>query len=104
MYQMFHPVFYDRRDRLSFFLQVICYKSWCKPHIFYDDLNLGSYKVDDWDAIIENDDRMDKAALKAILAETTKHLPRNPYSVIPRFIRNVHVHYHNHQKVCIFIF
>jgi hypothetical protein len=81
------------------------HRSWCKPHIFYDDLNLGSYKVDDWDEIIENDDRMDEVGLKAILAETIKQYPpRNPHSVIPRFIRNVHVHYHNHQNVCIFIF
>ncbi|XP_059428426.1 uncharacterized protein LOC132162178 [Corylus avellana] len=100
VYQMVHPIFFDGGDRIRFFLQVMLYRSSIKKSVFDDDLNLSAYHIGDWEEKIDKDPRMDKSVLRGILEKTTEKDIEgvNLYSVIPRFIRNVHIHYHDRSR------
>lgn len=115
IYQLHHPVFFDGEDRLKFFVQLMLYRSKYGKNRFDWDLNLSGYRVNEfWEETMaaSEDTDMFNGVLKPILIKTKHedkedsncHQAKNKYSFIPRFIRNVHLHFHDYELVCIFIF
>lgn len=99
MYQLFHPAFFNSDDRVRFFNFLTEYKEVC-PLQFEKRMDLSdpAYELTSWDENIYDN------TLWKILQKIDYTKKSNYYSTIPRFIRNVHTHYTNFDKVCIFNF
>jgi hypothetical protein len=95
-FQLFHPTFFDARDRVGFFNLLMEYNVQSKSDYVQGLFNLvdPQYEIRSWRENVK--DRTFLSILRKLDGCKEQY-----YSNIPLFIRNVHVHYMKTDRVCI---